>query len=118
MKFVIFALAMAALMLGLTASCIRFFVSPANSSPIYQSDENVPFDSRTTIDEVPPGEPLRVIRCVDNKSDQYLKVSTLRNEVGYLYNLQLRSSIRFTLSDSPGLKYFVACSPLLLRKIG
>lgn len=116
MKMIGLAMVLIALMLGLLSRTAVFTVSVNSESIIYKLDANEQFANRIKVTTLPAGANIEVLKCIDTKSDQYMKVLTPSNEIGYLYNLNVVASISLSNATMLGLEDTLRCSLFLLDK--
>lgn len=117
MKIVGLVIGVIMLVLGVLSKTAVFTVSVGSESAVYQSDASEPFEKRVEIAKIPAGTSVEILKCIDTKSDQYMKVLTPNNGVGYLYNLNVVASVSLTRSPKLGPKDTLSCGLFLLGKL-
>lgn len=101
----------------LVALTLDLIVTTNSDSAVYEDDSKRPLAERHLVASLVRGSRASVLRCIDDKSDQYIEILTPDNNHGYIYNLDVTATLSLSRSPKIARKALPACLLFLLDKI-
>lgn len=78
--------------LVVVANLVTLTAVVGKDSAIYKVDDDGPLSSRQVLEVVPLGGEVRILECIDTKSDLFLLVQASSGTIGHMYQLDLAAS--------------------------
>lgn len=115
MKFTVAAI-VCMFLLGLFVGSLKLTVTLKHEAAIYEPKFATPLNQRAQMLTLDVGDRVEVLECIDTKSDQYLKVRTMSDQVGYLYALDVQPSVSFSFKPKIEFEHALECGSMLLTR--